>query len=141
MKEVGPLPTVTNSDMEAAIHSPQSNSASGPSSTSNDPLTPHSSTRRKSGTSKGTSGATPQTTRPKNHAYKKNSKVNKDKYASTYPNLRTTTLPVEPSTTSQEWTGGRPNFSQTLLKEAVIQLRVRAKIQEEPTRGPRRVEY
>ena len=32
MTEGGPLPTVNNSDMEAAIRSPQSNSASGPSS-------------------------------------------------------------------------------------------------------------
>ena len=64
MTEGGPLPTVTNSDMEAAIRSPQSNSASGPSSTSNDPQPPHPSTRRKSGTSKGTTGATPHTTPP-----------------------------------------------------------------------------
>ena len=70
MTEGGPLPTVTNSDMENAIHSPQymasslSNSASGLSSMSNDPLPPHLSTRRKSGTSKGTTGATPQTTPP-----------------------------------------------------------------------------
>ena len=68
MTEGGQLPTVTNGDMEAAIHSLQymasslSNSASGPSSTSNDLLPPHPSTRRKSATSKGTAGATPQTT-------------------------------------------------------------------------------
>ena len=70
MTEAGPLPTVTNSDIEAATHSHQymasslSNSASGPSSTSNDPLPPHPSTRKKCGTSKGTTGATPQTTPP-----------------------------------------------------------------------------
>ena len=70
MTEAGPLPTVTNSDMEAASHSHQymasslSNSASGPSSTSNDPLPPHPSTGKKCGTSKGTTGATPQTTPP-----------------------------------------------------------------------------
>ena len=70
MTEAGPLPTVTNSDMEAAIHSYQymasslSNSASGPSSTSNDPTPPHPSTRKKCGASKRTTGATPQTTRP-----------------------------------------------------------------------------
>ena len=68
--EAEPLPTVTNSDMEAASHSHQymasslSNSASGPSSTSNDPLPPHPSNRKKCGTSKGTTGATPQTTPP-----------------------------------------------------------------------------
>ena len=47
MTEGGPLPTVTNIDMEAAILGYQymasslSNSASGPSSTSNHPLPPH----------------------------------------------------------------------------------------------------
>ena len=70
MTEGGPLPTVTNNDTEAATHSHQymasslSNSASGSSSTSNDPLPPHPSTRKKCGTSKGTTGATPQTTPP-----------------------------------------------------------------------------
>ena len=54
----------------SAIHGHQymasslSNSASGPSSTSNDPQPPHPSTRKKCGTSKGTTGATPQTTLP-----------------------------------------------------------------------------
>ena len=70
MTEAGPLPTVTNSNMEAAIHRHQymasslSNSATGPSSTSNDPLPPHPSTRKKCGTNKGTTGATPQTPPP-----------------------------------------------------------------------------
>ena len=62
MTEGGPLPTVTSSDMEAAIRNPQSNSTSGPSSTSKAPQPPHPSTRRNSGTSKGTTGANPQTT-------------------------------------------------------------------------------
>ena len=57
MTEGGPLPTVSSSDMEAAIRNPPSNSASGPSSTSKAPQPPHPSTRRKSGTSKGTTGA------------------------------------------------------------------------------------
>ena len=83
MTEGGPLPTVTDSDMEAAIHSFQymasslSHSASGPSATSNDPLPPHPSTRRKSGTSKGTTGATPQTTPPQTTPTRKISKSRK----------------------------------------------------------------
>ena len=70
MTEAGLLPTITNSGMEAAIRSHQfmassfSNSASGPSSTSNDPLPPHPSTHKKCGTSKGTTGATPISTPP-----------------------------------------------------------------------------
>ena len=64
MTEGGPLPTVSNSDVEAAIHSTRSNSASGPSSMSNDPLPSDPSTRRKLGTSKGTKGAMPLTAPP-----------------------------------------------------------------------------
>ena len=44
MTEGGPLPTVTNSDMEAAICNAQSNSTSGPSLTSNAAQPPHPST-------------------------------------------------------------------------------------------------
>ena len=68
--EAGPLPAVTNSDVEATLHNHQymasslSNSAGGMSSASNDSLPPHPSTRKKCGTSKGTTGATPQTTPP-----------------------------------------------------------------------------
>ena len=125
MTKTGPLPTINDGDMEAAIHGhqymPSSWSNGGMPSPSNDAQPPHSSTRKKCGTKKNTQGQNHKL-HGANRAYKKDSKVKKDKYASTYPNLRTSTTPIPPSTTSQEWTRGKPNFSKLLLEEAVIQL-------------------
>ena len=68
MTEAGPLPTITDGDMEAAIHShqymPSSSSNSGMASPSNDALLPRSSTRKKCGTKEKATGAKPQTARP-----------------------------------------------------------------------------
>ena len=72
MTEARALPSVSNGDMEAAIHSHQympssvSTSASGMSSPSNDAQSAHSSTRKKCGRSKGTTRASPQTAQPPN---------------------------------------------------------------------------
>ena len=64
MTEGGPLPTVTNNDMEAAIRNPQSNSASGPSSTSKAPQPPHREPVGRVGQVKGLRG---QTHKPHRH--------------------------------------------------------------------------
>ena len=68
MTEAGPLPTITNGYIEAAIHShqymPSSSSNSGMASPSNDAQPPHSSTGKKCGTKEKATGAKPQTARP-----------------------------------------------------------------------------
>ena len=123
MTEAGPLPTITDGGMEAAIHSPQympsssSNAGSGMASPSHDAQPPHSSTHKKCGKKEKARGARPQNCTTTNRGCEKDSKVTKDKYASMYPNLQTTTIPVAPSTTTKAWTRGKPKFLEALLKE------------------------
>ena len=68
MTEAGPLPTITDGDMEDAIHShqymPSSSSNSNMASPSNDAQPPHSSTRHKCGTKEKATGAKLQIARP-----------------------------------------------------------------------------